>query len=88
MSQLAVHIVAADREVWEGEADMVSARTVEGDLGVMPGHEPLLAVLADGEVRVKSGGQDRSMHVDGGFLSVDSDKVQIVAEVVTEGQQA
>ena len=55
MSTLQVELVAADRKVWEGEADMVVARTVDGELGILPGHTPLLGVLVEGEVRIKAG---------------------------------
>ena len=79
---LQVELVAADRKVWEGEASQVSARSIEGDLGILPGHQPLLCVLAEGEVRVNSGGSWRSAQIDGGFLSVDHDRVTIVAESV------
>ena len=79
---LQVELVAADRKVWEGEAEQVSARSIEGDLGVLPGHQPLLCVLAEGEVRVHSGGSWRAVQVDGGFMSVDHDRVTIVAESV------
>ncbi|WP_432505079.1 F0F1 ATP synthase subunit epsilon [Kineococcus arenarius] len=81
---LQVELVAADRSVWSGEATLVRARTVEGEIGIMAGHEPLLAVLAEGEVSVTAGGGGTTVHVDGGFFSVDSDKVTIVAETVRE----
>ena len=42
MSTLQVELVAADRKVWEGEAAMVQARTIDGELGILPGHTPLL----------------------------------------------
>ncbi len=82
MSQLQVELVAADRRVWEGEASMVRARTIEGELGILPGHQPLLGVLVEGDVSIKTSGGDRTATVDGGFLSVDRDKVIIVAERV------
>ncbi|MGL5849595.1 MAG: F0F1 ATP synthase subunit epsilon [Phycicoccus sp.] len=82
MMPLQVELVAADRKVWEGEASQVSARSVEGDLGILPGHQPLLCVLAEGEVRVGVDGSWRLATVDGGFLSVDHDRVTIVAESV------
>ncbi|WP_432536481.1 F0F1 ATP synthase subunit epsilon [Kineococcus arenarius] len=81
---LQVELVAADRSVWSGEATLVRARTVEGEIGIMAGHEPLLAVLAEGEVSVTATGGGTTVHVDGGFFSVDSDKVTIVAETVRE----
>lgn len=79
---LQVELVAADRRVWEGEATQVSARSIDGDLGILPGHTPILCVLGEGEVRINTGGSWRAATVDGGFLSVDHDRVTIVAESV------
>jgi F-type H+-transporting ATPase subunit epsilon len=83
VSSLKVEMVAADRKVWEGEAKFVRGRTVGGDLGILPGHTPLLGVLIEGEVTIESlDGARYEAKVDGGFLSVDSDVVTIVAEKV------
>ena len=81
MAALQVELVAADRKVWEGEASQVSAKSLEGEFGVLPGHQPMLCVLAEGEVRINAGGW-KSATVDGGFISVDHDRVTIVAESV------
>ena len=54
MAPLQVELVAADRRVWTGEASMVSARSIDGDLGILPGHTPTLVVLAPGESRFHS----------------------------------
>ncbi len=86
MSQLQVELVAADRKVWEGEASMVRARTIDGELGILPGHTPLLGVLVQGEVTISSAGSSQSASIDSGFLSVDRDKVIIVAEAVDASQ--
>ena len=69
MASLKVQLVAADRKVWEGEATMVSARSVDGELGVMADHQPLLTVLTDGDVTIKTDGGTHTAHVDSGFLS-------------------
>lgn len=82
MAELQVELVAADRMVWEGTATMVSARGVEGDLGIMAGHSPIMTILADGEIRIISDGDPQTAHVSGGFMTVDSDRVVIVAEHV------
>ena len=83
MSPLFVELVAADHKVWEGEAKQVSARTVEGELGILPGHTPLLGILVSGDVRIQSmAGQIHVATIDSGFLSVDHDRVTIVAEAV------
>lgn len=87
MGQLQVELVAADRKVWEGEAREVIARTVEGELGILPGHTPLLGILVSGEVRIEStSGQTHTASVDSGFLSVEHDRVTIVAEAVDASQ--
>jgi F-type H+-transporting ATPase subunit epsilon len=81
---LEVHLVTPDREVWAGEADFVTARGVDGDLGVLPGHAPLLAALAVGPVFIDAGGSRTAVVVDGGFLHVAHDdditRVDILAE--------
>ena len=83
--QLHVELVAVEEKVWSGEADMVVARTTEGELGVLPGHTPLLGQLAQpGQVRIKQpGGEELAYDVDGGFLSVTGDGVTVLAESAT-----
>ena len=77
---LRVELVAADKAVWSGEAKLVVAKTVEGEIGLMPGHEPMLAILANGEVRVtKPEGEVLVVYADDGFLSVEHDVVTVVA---------
>ena len=77
---LNVSVVSAERQVWAGEASQVIAKTVEGEIGILSGHEPLLALLAKGEVRVNTdGGEKVAVEAEGGFLSVDHDTITIVA---------
>lgn len=77
---LNVSVVSADHEVWSGEASMVVARTTEGEIGILGGHEPMLAVLASGEVRLTlTGGEKVVAQAADGFLSVENDTVTIVA---------
>ncbi|WP_322759584.1 F0F1 ATP synthase subunit epsilon [Frankia sp. Cr2] len=76
-----VAIVSPEKEVWSGDADMVVARTTEGEIGVLTGHVPLLGVLvAGGQVRVTTGDRTLTVEVDGGFLSVTRQGVSILAE--------
>lgn len=77
---LQVELVAAERRVWSGEASRVIARTTDGDLGVLPGHAPLLGVLVDGVVTIAAEGGTIVAAVHGGFLSVANDKVSLLAE--------
>ncbi len=84
MARLEVHLVTPEREVWTGEADFVTARAVDGDLGVLPGHTPLLAALDIGPVYIDANGGRTAVVVDGGFLHVahqdDTTRVDILAE--------
>ena len=83
MANLTVELVAANGKIWEGEAHLVRARSVDGELGIMAGHEPMLAALAPGEVLIRAeGGQDATVEIDGGFMTVDENRVTIVAESV------
>jgi F-type H+-transporting ATPase subunit epsilon len=79
---LQVDLVAVEEKIWSGQAEMLIARTTEGDLGVLPGHAPLLGQLANpGEVRVKlEGGKELTYDVSGGFLSVTTEGVTVLAE--------
>jgi F-type H+-transporting ATPase subunit epsilon len=80
-SALQVELVAADRTVWSGAATMVIARTVEGDVGVLRGHAPILSLLANAVVRIDAeDGEIVHAAVDGGFLSVAGDRVSILSE--------
>ncbi len=77
MAELQVELVAVERKIWSGEAAMVIARTTEGELGVLPGHAPLLGELAEGgTVRVRRPTAARCVAaVHGGFLSVTDEGV-------------
>ena len=77
---LTVTLVSAEAEVWHGEASLVVAKTVEGEIGFMAGHEPVLAILAEGEVRItQSNGEKIVATAEDGFLSMENDELTIVA---------
>ncbi|MGB9376729.1 MAG: F0F1 ATP synthase subunit epsilon [Mycobacteriales bacterium] len=80
---LQVELVSVERPIWSGEATMVRARTTEGELGILPGHAPLLGELAEGwVVRIKQdAGSELVAAVHGGFLSVTPEGVSILAEI-------
>ena len=81
MANLEVEIVAADHFVWSGAATLVKGFTSEGEIGILPGHTPLLAVLAPGLLEIAPvDGARFFAEVDGGFFSVDSNRVVIVAD--------
>ncbi|CAB4559104.1 MAG: F0F1 ATP synthase subunit epsilon [Actinobacteria bacterium] len=77
---LRVELVAADQAVWSGDAKMVIAKTVEGEIGLLPGHEPMLAILAAGEVRITlPTGEKLVASAEDGFLSIEHDVLTIFA---------
>ena len=78
---LKVEVVTPEKRVWSGEATMVSARTLDGDLGILLNHTPLLGVLADGTVSIKSSdGSINDFVINGGFISVSNNRVSILGE--------
>jgi len=78
-----VELVSPARLVWAGTGEMVIAKTGEGDVGVLPGHQPLLGTLVESPVTIKRSGEpDLVAAVHGGFISVSSRGVSVLAEVV------
>ena len=76
-----VEVVAADRVVWSGRSSNIIAKTVEGDIGILPNHEPVLAVLEPSAVVIFSeDGHREIVAVDGGFISVSQGRVSILSE--------
>jgi F-type H+-transporting ATPase subunit epsilon len=82
VTDLHVELVSVEREIWSGEATQVNARTTEGEIGILAGHATLLGQLAEGfTVTIRqSGGEDITVAVHGGFLSVTEEGVTILAE--------
>src|SRR3954471_12580948 len=78
---LMVELVAADRMVWSGGGTLVIARTVEGDIGALRGHPPVLSLLTEAIVEITAeDGHTVFAVADGGFLSVANDRVSILSE--------
>ncbi len=76
-----VEVVAADRVVWSGTSSNVIAKTVEGEIGILPGHEPVLGVLEPSAVVIfAENGKREIVAVDGGFISVSQGRVSILSE--------
>ena len=76
-----VEVVSADRVVWSGTSTNVVAMTVDGEIGILPGHSPVLGVLVPGVVVVFTGDNQRErIGVDGGFISVSQGRVSILSE--------
>ncbi len=77
-----VEVVSADRVVWSGESTNVIAKTTDGEIGILPGHAPVLAVLQPSAVVIfcEDGKKREVVAVDGGFVSVSQGRVSILSE--------
>jgi F-type H+-transporting ATPase subunit epsilon len=89
---LHVELVVPEGEVWAGDANRVIAKTLEGDIGVLTGHTPVLGILAEGSVvRILPEGDAAdgwlAVAVRGGFLSVADDRISILAHQAELGSQ-
>lgn len=83
MATLTVSMVSTKRSVWEGEASLVVLRTLEGEVGIMPGRAPMLGILADGPMLIRpTEGDDVRAFVHSGFAMLDENRVIILAESV------
>ncbi|SDS18160.1 F0F1 ATP synthase subunit epsilon [Corynebacterium timonense] len=82
MADITVQLVSVDRMLWSGQASILTAQTTEGEIGILPGHEPLLGQLKEnGVVTIRPVDGDRVVAaVQGGFLSVQGDKVTVLAD--------
>ncbi len=81
MAELEVHVIAPDHRLWRGSAMSVTAPAANGYVGILPKHEPMLASLKPGTVKVvPTTGETLQLEVEGGVLSVDQDVVMILVE--------
>jgi F-type H+-transporting ATPase subunit epsilon len=77
---LTLEIVTPEAKVYSDTIDSVVIPTVEGEIGVLPGHIPLLTQVEDGELRVTKGATTQLLVVSGGFAQIDGDRVRVLAE--------
>ncbi len=84
---LEVHVVTPEREVWAGDARLLVARGVDGEVGVMGGHAPLLVRLDVGPLRVHTEAGEHVVVVDGGFLHVSTDDGSTRADVLADAAE-
>jgi len=81
MSTIHVDIVSAEREIFAGDAEMVFAPAVLGEVGILPGHAPMLTQLRPGEVRVQTkSGEQQAFYVSGGMLEVQPRMVTVLSD--------
>jgi F-type H+-transporting ATPase subunit epsilon len=77
---LKVSVISPERTLFEGEADSVVAPAFDGEVGILPGHAPMMTLLGKGELRLGPGGSTGRFRLDGGFLQVMNDHVRVVTE--------
>ena len=87
MPSLKLDIVTAERVVYSGEVEAVIAPGVEGQLGILPQHTPLMTILKAGELVVKSGGGEDSLAITGGFIEVRPDRVIVLADAAERAEE-
>ena len=87
MSSLRIDIVTAERVVYSEDVDAVIAPGIEGQLGILPHHAPLMTILQAGELRVRRGGEEDSLAISGGFLEVRPDKVIVLADTAERAEE-
>lgn len=75
-----VDVVSPEQVVWSGEAELVTARTTEGDIGIMAGHEPTMAALATGSAQIHTGSETVTVAVHGGFLQIYMNQVTLLSD--------
>ena len=80
MKTIKVSVVTPDGPVYESDVEMVSTKAQSGELGILPGHIPMVAPIQIGSVRLKNGGKTEYVAVSGGLLEVRPDQVSILAQ--------
>ncbi len=81
---LTVAVTTPERTIYKGDADMVVAPAWDGEVGILRNHAPLMVLLGEGRLRVKSGKDEMAFHVSGGFLQVVDNRVSVLSEQAGE----
>lgn len=87
MASIKLDVVTAERSVYSDDVDMVIAPGVEGQLGILPHHTPLMTMLQPGELIAKKGAEEFSLAVSGGFLEVRPDRVIVLADSAERAEE-
>ena len=87
MSSLKLDIVTAERVVYSEDVDAIIAPGVEGQLGILPHHAPLMTTLQAGELLVRRGGEEDTLAISGGFLEVRPDRVIVLADTAERAEE-
>lgn len=87
MPSIRLDVVTAERSIYSEDVDAVIAPGVEGELGILPHHAPLMTTLQPGELRIKKGGEEVSLSITGGFLEVRPDRVVVLADAAERADE-
>jgi len=87
MAQLQLEVVTPERRVLSEAVDMVTVPGLGGELGILPGHTPLISQLQTGVLSYSTNGATAQLHVSGGFVEVKDDKVSVLAEVAEKPEE-
>jgi F-type H+-transporting ATPase subunit epsilon len=82
---LNVSVISPEKILFEGTTDSVVAPAYDGQVGILTGHAPMMAVLGKGELRIGAGSDAKRFTVEGGFLQVVEDRVRVVTERASAG---
>lgn len=84
---LHVEIVTAERELYNGEAEIINAPSADGQMGILPEHAPLLALLGVGPLKIRLHGVEDIIFISGGFLEVSNDRVTVLADTAEHSDE-
>ena len=87
MATFKLEVITAERVVFSDEVDAVVAWGIEGQLGILPHHAPLMTMLRPGDLLIRKGGEEHYLAVSGGFLEVHPDKVIILADACERAEE-
>ena len=87
MSSIKLDVVTAEQVIWSDDVSMVVAPGVEGQLGILPHHTPLMTMLQPGELRIKKGEEEVSIAISGGFLEVRPDRIVVLADAAERAEE-
>lgn len=87
MATLRLEIITAERQVFSDDVNTVVAPGVEGELGILPHHAPLITMLKPGEVLIRKDSEETYLFVSGGFLEVRPDKILILADACERAEE-
>lgn len=87
MATMKLEVITAERSVLTDDVDVVVAPGIDGELGILPHHAPLMTFLAPGELTIRKGGQETYLAVNGGYLEVLGNKVTVLADTAERSDE-